>query len=312
MCAHEPITALSADVTEITFYPPSAEKTLHWITVLSAVGLLYRLSRENETWQLHVPAEQAEKAIAEIRTFEQEEAAAGITPPPKPPSPRMIRAAHWSAFWCAYVLTLFYLGLGSFDPANPLHIAGAMSRTDILEGQWWRSITALTLHSGLSHLLGNSVFLLFFGQAVMRELGRGIGIAFILTGGIAGNYLAALTASPYQRSVGASTACFAALGIISILQAAHVFRRYRTWSAVWRQTWIPIAGGIALLGLTGTSPGSDIAAHLFGFLSGACLALPAATRPQIFANISVAMQWTITMITASLLPLAWTLALLNR
>ncbi|MFU8780155.1 MAG: rhomboid family intramembrane serine protease, partial [Kiritimatiellia bacterium] len=313
MQTHVQTTDASAASAEVTLLPPSAEKTLHWITVLSSAGLDYRLSHQQGTWQLHIPQALAERAASEIRSFEQDESIRLVAPQAKPnPSAPILRDAHWVALWCAYVLVLFYLGLGAFDSTHPLHLSGAMSRTELLQGEWWRSITALTLHSGLPHLFANIVFLLFVGTAVIRELGRGLGIGLIFAGGIGGNYLAALTAAPDQRSVGASTACFAALGIISTIQAGHLYRRHYTWSPVWRQAWIPIAAGIALLGLTGTSPGSDIAAHLFGFFAGGILALPATYWIKAIRNISIAMQWTVASITAALLPLAWLLAYFHR
>jgi len=298
---------------EATLRPPSSEKTLQWITVLSAKHLDYRLSQDHGRWTLHIPARLSASATAEIEAFEQDEAARLSTPPapPEQPSRQMIRTAHWTAFWCAYTLVLFYIGLGPFDSTNALHNAGAMSRTELLQGEWWRSITALTLHGGLTHLLANTLFLLFVGQAVMRELGRGLGPTLILAGGILGNYLAAYTAPPYQRSVGASTACFAALGIISTLQAARLYRRYRSWQRVWRQAWIPIAAGIALLGLTGTSPGSDIGAHLFGFLCGAGIVIPAACRPTAIGKLTAAMQWSLAAIAVIVVPVAWMLAYLH-
>lgn len=293
---------------ETNLTPPSSDKTLQWITVLSAKHLDYRLSQKHGNWQLHVPAQQTKMAKAEIAAFEADEASRlDFMPAPlEEPSGKTIHTAHWTGFWCAYILTFFYIILGSFDSSRPLHVAGAMSRNELLQGEWWRSITALTLHSGFTHLVANSVFLFFVGQAVVRELGRGLGPALILTGGVLGNYLAASTASPYQRSVGASTACFAALGIISTLQAAHIYRRHLSWQRVWKRVWIPLAGGLAMLGLTGSSPGSDIAAHLFGFLAGVGLAVPAALTQSM--RISSGMQWSLVALCALLLPLAWLLA----
>ena len=301
-----------AEPDEQTITPPSADKTLQWITVLSAAGMDYRLSHEGGAWQLHVPASQAPQAFTEIKAFETDEQhPARLRQPSAPHTSGTIPMANWTAFWTAYVLVLCYVSLGAFDATNALHVAAAMSRTELFHGEWWRSVTALTLHSGPTHLLANVFFLFFVGQAVIHELGRGLGLALILAGGIAGNYLAAWIASPYQRSVGASTACFAALGILCVMQASHLYRRHHAWSPVWRQTWIPIAAGIALLGLTGTSPGSDIAAHLFGFCAGMALAAPIACRPKGLPHVSIAMQWSLVMIVGIITLLAWLFAYLH-
>jgi membrane associated rhomboid family serine protease len=76
-----------------------------------------------------------------------------------------------------------------------------------------------------------------------------------------------MTAGWYQKahlSIGASTAVFAAVG----LSAALMFRIYKKrHERSWR-SWTPVAGGLALLGLMGAAPHTDLAAHLFGFVSG--------------------------------------------
>jgi len=298
---------------EETLTPRSARQTLQWITVLAARQFAYRLSQQEGHWQLHIPAAQACQARNEIAAFEADEAARGSKPPPPPESVtrQTIESAHWTGFWCAYTLVILYLALGAFDAANPLHAAGALSRTELLQGQWWRAATALTLHSGFSHLLANVIFLFFIGQAVVRELGRGLGPSLILAGGICGNILAAYTASPYQRSVGASTACFAALGSISLLQAARIYRRHLSWPRIGRTIGLPLAAGIALLGITGTSPGSDMIAHLCGFLAGMALAIPAALTPASTQKLSAGMQWALLGICPLALATAWTLAAMH-
>ena len=37
------------------------------------------------------------------------------------------------------------------------------------------------------------------------------------------------------------------------------------------KAWLPIAGGLALLGLLGSGRHSDLTAHLFGFMAGICI-----------------------------------------
>ena len=74
----------------------------------------------------------------------------------------------------------------------------------------------------------------------------------------------ALTAAVVRRgyvSVGASTAVFAALGAVALLQA--VARR--------RMALLALGAGSALLGLLGTGQNADLFAHLFGFAAGGAL-----------------------------------------
>ena len=68
-----------------------------------------------------------------------------------------------------------------------------------------------------------------------------------------------------HRSIGASTAVFAALGIV----AGYVWRARLMSQERWVYRNGPIVGGLALLMYTGTGDeNTDIGAHLFGFLCG--------------------------------------------
>src|SRR5665213_2692795 len=66
-----------------------------------------------------------------------------------------------------------WLSLGALDP-------GAA-------GEWWRALTALTLHLDQEHLLGNLLFGVFAGLAAGRLLGPGVAWASILGAGAIAN-----------------------------------------------------------------------------------------------------------------------------
>ncbi len=291
---------------EETFAPSGATQTLEWITVLSAAGLDYRLTRDADGWRLHVPAAHVAVAESEIRAYESERL---------PPAPRIVRATPrtkdrrdlWTAFWCAHALLLFYLWLGPYDSGVPLLAAASANAERIVAGEWWRAVTALTLHAGWPHLMGNMLFLFLVGQAVFRALGRGVGLTLLVAAGVLGNLATAYSAAPPRVGVGASTLCFAALGIMSVLQSAEQYRRYRLWRAVWKRAWIPMAAGVALLGMLGTGPQSDLAAHAFGFVVGAALAAPLSGRTSAWPSAKG--QWALTAL-AILIPTAsWLLAI---
>ena len=106
-----------------------------------------------------------------------------------------------------------WLSLGSLD-------AGA-------RGEWWRAVTALTLHLDQEHLLGNVLFGAVAGIAASRLLGPGVAWASILGAAVLANYAEILISPITHRAVGASTAVFAALGIAlghGVAAAAHAAR----------------------------------------------------------------------------------------
>ena len=136
--------------------------------------------------------------------------------------------------------------------------------SQILDGGLYRCVTALLLHADWVHLLGNLAALTLFGTVVAMLYGWGMGWLLILICGAAGNLMTALWYQQNHLAIGASTAVFGGVGLCAVL---NFHLRARNERRSWR-TWMPLAGGLALLGFLGTSPRSDLAAHLFGFLGG--------------------------------------------
>jgi membrane associated rhomboid family serine protease len=139
------------------------------------------------------------------------------------------------------------------------------SAVHIVNGEFYRTVTSLMLHNGTAHLAGNMVGVALFGTAVCTITGVGIGWLMILTAGAGGNLCNAFFYHSGHLSVGASTAVFGAVGILC---SEQFFKRYARGQGQKIKAWIPLAGGLALLGLLGTGVRSDLMAHLFGFLVG--------------------------------------------
>ena len=62
----------------------------------------------------------------------------------------------------------------------------SLDSTAMAAGEWWRAVTALTIHADEGHLVGNMVSLSLFGYAVCLAYGGGLAWALILASGIAG------------------------------------------------------------------------------------------------------------------------------
>jgi membrane associated rhomboid family serine protease len=140
---------------------------------------------------------------------------------------------------------------------------GSARAARILDGEWWRLVTALTLHADLLHLFSNLALGGVFVVCLCREYGAGLAWCLLLGSGILGNLSNAFLQSPDHDSVGASTLVFGAVGIFAALGLVRN-RRYR-------QRWwpLPLAAALALLALLGTEgKQTDLGAHLFGFLFG--------------------------------------------
>lgn len=236
-----------------------------WAYVLTALGLLHELREEPEGIAVAVLPEDAAAAESALAAHDAERS----RPAPRP-QPEYGR----SFLWLAYVALLasFHLTTGPRDERVIWFARGSADAEAFLHGEWWRAVTALTLHADYAHAVGNLVAgaVLLWGLA--RRIGPAAAAWIALAGGVLGNVLTALAVRRGYVSVGASTAVFAALGALALLQA--VARR--------RMALLAIGAGSALLGLLGTGQNADLFAHLFGFASGGvlgALAGPLARNP---------------------------------
>lgn len=229
--------------------------------VLASLEIPHQLVDDVAGCALVVPAEFSAKAMDELRLYDQEN------------TPRRrwkVEAfVHQNALpgVIAYIVVIgvvaWFEDVSAFgrDWFGEGRVDGVLMRA----GEWWRTITALTLHSGLKHLAGNIVFGALFGLFAGRLLGPGIAWLAIVVTGAFGNALNTLLLESTHRAIGASTAVFAALGIV----AGFVWRAKLMSQERWPYRVGPIVGGFALLMYTGTGDeNTDIGAHLMGFLCG--------------------------------------------
>jgi membrane associated rhomboid family serine protease len=125
------------------------------------------------------------------------------------------------------------------------------------------------LHSSYPHLAGNMAGIAIFGTAVCSITGTGVGWLMILLTGILGNLTNATLFRYGHVSIGASTAVFGAIGILAAYQLSMKIKI----AGQRMKAWLPLAGGLALLGFLGSGKHLDLTAHLFGFIAGICLGL---------------------------------------
>lgn len=243
--------------------------------VLAAVRIPYQIVVDSLSSALLVPAEFSAQAMHELSQYDHENPP--VIEPKRPPI--VYQNAVPGLLGYALVICSVAAIVTSVPLAQDWYAAGRVDGALIRAGEWWRAVTALTLHSGLQHLVGNLGFGLFFGLFAGRLLGSGVAWLAIVTAATTGNLLNTLLLESTHRAVGASTAVFAALGLV----AAYVWRGKLMRQDRWPYRVGPIVGGFALLMYTGTgTENTDIGAHLMGFLSGlAAGVLLAAARDRL-------------------------------
>jgi membrane associated rhomboid family serine protease len=239
-----------------------------WSLVLAADGIAHRVFADEGRWCLELAAEERERAQTAIAEWERERAERAAAPVPEP----VPEVATQGAVWLALALTAFYGFTGPWQDGNPWFERGAANARLILGGELWRAVTALTLHSDVTHVVGNAFSCVVFGGLLMRRYGPGVGGALLLASGALGNWLTAEWQRAHYLSVGASTALFGAIGALA---STELVRRRRLKLRLDR-VWLPLAGGIGLLAMLGTGRGSDLTAHVMGLASGALVGLVAA------------------------------------
>lgn len=271
--------------------------------ILTAVGIPNEMDREGAWFVLWVDPAALEQARHHLRQYQLEQLP---PPPPPPPPPHWPRAWVGCAVYAAVLIGVAYAissGMGRLDAFS----VGELYAARVQQGQWWRAWTALTLHVSLEHLLGNLLAGLWFGYLAGRRFGPGVGWALIVAGGGTANLLEALLGPAAHRAVGASTAVFTALGLLS---ACTWRERYR-FAQHWALRWGPLVAGVVLLGWTGTAgKHTDVVAHIAGFLVGALMGSLIAHRTveQLLARVP---QWLAGAMALAVIALAWTYALLS-
>ncbi|MEC4987031.1 MAG: rhomboid family intramembrane serine protease [Oscillatoria sp. PMC 1068.18] len=116
---------------------------------------------------------------------------------------------------------LLEIHFGGSENPETLYFLGALVPEVVLQGQWWRVITANFLHFGALHLIMNMLGLYFFGPFVEFSLGSwrylfcyfisGVGAMSIIT------FIAQYQDFPFNLLVGASASIMGLIGAISAI-----------------------------------------------------------------------------------------------
>ena len=285
---------------------PAPEAIRDATLVLSAMGIRCEVVRSSDGWLLVVREHDEAAARRELLTYLRENQRAGELEEPFQAQSDGLAAA---------MLYAALLGLGFLlERSDAFGLAwwdsGLLDAGKVRDGEVWRAVTALTLHSDPAHLAGNIVFGSLFGVLLAQLVGSGWTWLSILVAGSLGGVLNAWAHPLPHRSIGASTAVFAALGL---LVGVEIGRRHRARPRGLKR-FAPLVLGLVLLGWLGLGGGApeqgrvDVLAHGMGFLAGlACTPLllgvlargasaRAQTRAAAAAGGLVAVAWAVALI----------------
>lgn len=239
-----------------------------WLLVLNACRIPHQTVQLGGREYIYVPPLLHQTALTELRDFTQENAA-----PPPPPQARFFPHAFLAslallplALWHGWRVGWWNAPRFLPPPATWVN-AGALDTVRVqVFHQWYRAVTALTLHADLPHLCGNMAFGALFLTLLARLTGVGRAVWLTLLGGALGNAATVALRPTPVVSLGFSTALFAAVGVIGGLMACREQGR--------RKAMLPVAAAAALLAMLGTEgQNTDYAAHLAGLGCGLALGI---------------------------------------
>jgi rhomboid protease GluP len=244
---------------------------------------------------------------------------AEFNPPPPPEDPKRSWWSYAPATYalvginCAVFLVMMARGVSWWNPtSDQLMYWGADNAGSVLiQGQWWRIVTAMFVHVGILHLATNMWCLWNLGLLAEPLMGSaGVVAVYILTGA-AGNLLstfrnwwkfypdfieltkkmhgplpADLAQSIYPAGAGASGAVFGIAGALIVMLGSHLLPVPRLELHKLRKSVIYFAAINLGIGFTislgvverHTGVSIDNSAHLGGVLCGLLFAVPMVPR----------------------------------
>lgn len=271
--------------------------------MLRAVGIETLVHQDDGAFVLLVQAEHEQAARAHLDRYATESRPLPLDPRPAPSYPYAWQGAVFYALLLIGLSLAFWSGVGPLDA----YARGVLDGARIQHGEWWRAWTSLTLHADLGHVVSNAGFGLWFGALASRHLGPGTAWLLIaLTGGGA-NLLEGAFGPADHRALGASTAVFAAIGLLT----AFTWREQYGIARRWAVRWGPLVVGVILLGwfgAQGEDGKTDVIAHALGFGMGAIVGVLAATR-SVRRALAQLPQWLTGTIAIGTFVVAWGFAL---
>lgn len=129
--------------------------------------------------------------------------------------------------------------------------------------QPWTIITSFFTHVEIWHILFNMLAFFFFGRFLSALIGNRRFLLVYLGGGILGNIVYLLLASPFSIAVGASGAIFALGGALAVLRPQERVFIFPIPAPI--PLWVAVVGGFLILFFL---PSVAWQAHLGGLVFG--------------------------------------------
>ena len=186
----------------------------------------------------------------------------------------------------AYIATaLFSANLAEMDTRVLVAFGALYGPLVFVYDEWWRLLSAMFLHGGMTHLLMNMFSLYIVGRPAEIYFEKRAFLAIYFSSGLIGA-VASLAMHPQSVGVGASGAIFGLFGALAGFFLVHR-ERIGAQSKLFMKNFGVIIALNVLLGLS--IPSIDMSAHIGGLVAGVIGGMMLSYRPRWLLFYSVAM-----------------------
>lgn len=274
----------------------SAKRADLIILILASQNIENHVERENNSFNILVNHADMEKALIMIETYYKENKFFRLKQ-----QLQEIPISSFKSYTAFSIMGLLWL-VHALCLHTHIHedmiLKYGASALFILQGETYRAVTALFLHSDARHLVGNMAGMLIFGAPVITLSGFGVGPFMLLFAGTIGNLINAHLYKTAHLSIGASTAIMGAAGLLVAFQITQKAKPFRL------NNLMPIFAGAVLIAMFSQGENTDVWAHVFGFFSGLAsgvILFPLNRMLQFTQKDPIALLITILIIASSIL-----------
>lgn len=268
----------------------SRRQVMDWSLVLASQGIEHVIHEPDETgWGLMVAESDHVSALTAIRLYRRDS---------RRWSWRKTISTNGAIFdgvsfaWVTLTMVFYWLS----STRAGFREAGILDGSSVAAGEWWRLFTATLLHADVMHLASNALFGFILLGFAAGCYGTGLGLLAAFLAGVGGNVASWFLRGEALHGLGASGVVMGALGLVAVHSITHL----RKTAGAFKLVIASLAGGVMLFTLLGLSPGTDIVAHLGGFLSGiaigSLLTLLPLSRFAPVSNLAAGLLFTILVI----------------
>ncbi|MBO4312171.1 MAG: rhomboid family intramembrane serine protease [Desulfovibrionaceae bacterium] len=247
-----------------------------WSLTCSALNIPWRVDGKGLRRTLYVPALYGQMAREQFAEISSERTPAEEASPPRRKNAHLALGLFLPLLVWHGITRHWWLAWG--PSGQQWEAMGALRADRVLSGEFFRAVTALTLHADSVHLFGNILFGAPFFILLCGRIGAGAAMLLTLFAGACANICEALYRHNASMSLGFSTALFAVVGLhaaflaMDELRLAQKVRQTEPGSLRRgiKKSLVFLACGGAILAALGADPApkSDYAAHIFGLLVG--------------------------------------------